>query len=103
MTGGRLLGVAMALLVTAGAAGDARADLYCKTVIGEVEGFGQTFSRFTAERSREKAIEAEKARRREMGREVVKIERQEPTCEAVYPLGFEEWYCRAEADVCVEG
>ncbi|MFP4538392.1 MAG: hypothetical protein ACLFPA_08830 [Dichotomicrobium sp.] len=102
MTGCRLLCAAMVLVVMAAAAGGARADLYCKTVIGEVEGFGKSFSRSTAERSREEAIAEEKARRREMGREVVKIERQESACEAVYPLGFQEWYCRAEADVCVE-
>ncbi len=83
-------------------AGEARADIYCKTVIGEVEGFGQDYTRFSAERSREEAIEAELARRREMGREVVKVEREESTCEAVYPLGFEEWYCIAKADVCVD-
>jgi hypothetical protein len=79
----------------------AHAQLYCTTVIGEVEGFGQDYTRFTAERSRDEAIAAEKARRREMGREVEKVDVAETECEAVYPLGFEEWYCVAKADVCV--
>jgi len=89
---------AVAMLV---ASSPAHAQLYCKTVIGEVEGFGQDYTRFTAERSRDKAIAAERARRREMGREVEKVEIADTECEAVYPLGFEEWYCVAKADVCV--
>ncbi len=89
---------AVAVLVMSSAA---QAQLYCKTVIGEVEGFGQDFTRFTAERSRDEAIAAEKARRREMGRKVEKVEVAETECKAVYPLGFEEWYCVAKADVCV--
>ncbi len=83
-------------------AGQVRADIYCKEIIGEVEGFGQDYTRFTAERSREKAIQAELDRRSEMGREVVKVERRDAECNAVYPLGFEEWYCVAKADVCVD-
>jgi len=83
-------------------AGGARADLYCRTVTGEVEGFGEDYTRFTAERSREKAIEAELSRWREMRREVVRVERDEPECKAVYPLGFEEWSCVAKADICVK-
>lgn len=89
---------AVAVLVMSSAA---QAQLYCKTVIGEVEGFGQDFTRFTAERSRDEAIAAEKVRRREMGRKVEKVEVAETECKAVYPLGFEEWYCVAKADVCV--
>ncbi|RIA56087.1 hypothetical protein [Dichotomicrobium thermohalophilum] len=95
----RTLMVAAALLSLAG---EARASSYCRTVIGEVEGFGQDYTRFSAERNREKAIEAELGRWREMRREVVSIEREETACEAVYPLGFEEWYCVAKADVCVK-
>jgi len=80
----------------------AQAGIYCKTVSGEVEGFGNGYTRFTAERSRDRAIAAEKARRREMGREVVKVDVHETQCKDVYPLGFEEWHCVAKADVCVE-
>jgi hypothetical protein len=83
-------------------AGEAQAGPYCRTVMGEVEGFGQDYTRFTTERSREKAIEAELERWREMRREVIKVERQEAECKAVYPLGFEEWYCVATAEVCVK-
>lgn len=79
-----------------------QAALYCKTVTGEVEGFGQDYTRFTAERSRDRAVVVEKARRREMGRKVVQVKSHETECKAVYPLGFEEWYCVAKADVCVE-
>jgi len=74
---------------------------YCRTVTGEVEGFGQSYTRSTAERSRDKAMAAEKARWREVGREIVKIEARETECKAVYPLGFEEWYCVARTEVCV--
>lgn len=94
-----MLMIAAAALAFGGAA---QGGTYCRTVIGEVEGFGQDYTRFTAERSREKAIEAELERWREMRREVVKVERQEAECKAVYPLGFEEWYCVAKADVCVK-
>lgn len=94
------LAIFTAMLAFAAPSGT-HAQLYCKTVVGEVEGFGQDYTRFSAERSRDKAIEAEKARRREMGRKVEKVEVAETHCEAVYPLGFEEWYCVAKADVCV--
>jgi len=58
--------VILAAIVMLAASSAAHAQLYCKTVIGEVEGFGQDYTRFTAERSRDKAIAAEKARRREL-------------------------------------
>lgn len=98
----RRLTLVAVFIAQAAFAGDARADLYCRTVTGEVEGFGQDYTRFTAERSREKVIEAELARWREMRREIAKLERQESECKAVYPLGFEEWYCVAKADICVQ-
>ncbi len=82
--------------------GAAQAGTYCRTLTGEVEGFGQEYTRTSAERNRERAIEAELARWREMRREVVKVERGDAECKAVYPLGFEEWYCVAEAEVCVD-
>lgn len=99
----KVAGSALAVLVVfAGVGGaDADPDVYCKTVTGEVEGFGQSFTRSTAERSRDKAVAAEKARRRETGREIVRIEARETECKAVYPLGFEEWHCIARTDVCV--
>jgi len=79
-----------------------QAELYCKSVTGEVEGFGESYTRFTAERSRDKAVAAQKAGWGEMGRKVVKIEPHDTECKAVYPLGFEEWHCVAKTDVCVE-
>ena len=88
-------------LLASGRATVSASEIYCKTVSGAVEGFGQSYTRFTAERARDEAVETERARRREMGREIVKVETYDTTCEAVYPLGFEEWSCVAKADVCV--
>lgn len=96
-----LITAAIALLITA-APLSVQAGVYCKTVIGEVEGFGKNSTRFAAERDRDEALAQEKARRREMGREILEIRPQETTCKAVYPLGFKEWYCVAKTDVCVK-
>jgi len=82
--------------------GAVQAGTYCRTLTGEVEGFGQDYTRSSAERNRERAIETELSRWREMRRKVVKVERRDAECKAVYPLGFEEWYCIAEAEVCVD-
>jgi len=99
----RVAGVALAGLVflVGMSAAHAKPGVYCRTVTGEVEGFGQGYTRSTAERSRDKAVSAERARWREMRREIVKVEARETECKAVYPLGFEEWHCIARTDVCV--
>lgn len=99
----KLAGPALAALILLAcvSAAHAKPGVYCRTVSGEVEGFGQSYTRSTAERSRDKAVSAERARWREMRREIVKVEARETECKAVYPLGFEEWHCIARTDVCV--
>ena len=74
--------------------------LRCKTVLGEVEGFGKESVRSTAEQSRFKAIAAETAHRKDIGQKVASVELQETECVAVYPIGAEEWHCMARAKVC---
>ena len=99
----KVTGSCVAVLLLAVSVGSASAapDVYCRTVTGEVEGFGQNYTRETAERSRDKAVTAERERWREMRREIVNIEARETECKAVYPLGFEEWHCIARTEVCV--
>ncbi len=98
----RIAGLAVAIAMAwAGDLAAAEQAPYCRTLTGEVEGFGQNFTRSTAERSRDAAVSAEKTRWREVGREIVRIEPRETECVAVYPLGFEEWRCIARTDVCV--
>jgi hypothetical protein len=75
-------------------------NLRCKTVLGEVEGFGKESVRSTAEQSRLKAIAAEEAHRKEIGQQVASVDLQETECVAVYPIGAEEWHCMARAKVC---
>ena len=74
--------------------------LRCKTVLGEVEGFGKESVRSTAEQSRLKAIAAEEAHRKEIGQKVASVDLAETECLAVYPIGAEEWHCMARAKVC---
>lgn len=74
--------------------------LRCKTVLGEVEGFGKESVRATAEKSRLKAIAAEKTHRKEIGQQVASVDLEETECVAVYPIGAEEWHCMARAKVC---
>ncbi len=74
--------------------------LRCKTVLGEVEGFGKESVRSTAEQSRLKAIAAEEAHRKDIGQQVASVDLQETECVAVYPIGAEEWHCMARAKVC---
>ncbi len=74
--------------------------LRCKTVLGEVEGFGKESVRATAEQSRLKAIAAEEAHRKDIGQKVASVDLQETECVAVYPIGPEEWLCMARAKVC---
>ena len=83
-------------------AANAESELYCYPVMGEVEGFGKNYTRFTAERSRDKAVAAQKARWDEMRREIASIEPRQTECEAVYPIGVEEWHCIARTEVCVK-
>ncbi|MEZ5924570.1 MAG: hypothetical protein R3D57_09325 [Hyphomicrobiaceae bacterium] len=72
----------------------------CKTVLGEVEGFGQESVRATAEKSRQKAIAEETAHRRVIGQSVARVDLEDTECVAVYPIGAEEWHCMARAKVC---
>lgn len=74
--------------------------LRCKTVLGEVEGFGKESVRSTAEQSRLKAIAAEEAHRKDIGQKIASVDLQETECVAVYPIGAEEWHCMARAKVC---
>lgn len=74
--------------------------LRCKTVLGEVEGFGKESVRATAEQSRLKAIATEEAHRKEIGQKVASVDLQATECVAVYPIGAEEWHCMARAKVC---
>lgn len=74
--------------------------LRCRTVLGEVEGFGKESVRSTAEKSRLKAIAAEKAHRSEIGQQVASVDLIDTECVAVYPIGAEEWHCMARAKVC---
>lgn len=76
--------------------------LRCKTVTGEVEGFFRDSIVWASEKNRTRAIAAEKARRRAMGQEVVKVELHETVCKETYPIGLKEWHCVAKADVCVK-
>ncbi len=100
-------GAACAVVLTIGLSGlswpaSADPDLYCYSVMGEVEGFGQNYTRSTSERSRDEAIAEQKTRWAEMRREIASIEPQETECEAVYPIGLEEWHCIARAEICVK-
>ncbi len=61
--------------------------LRCKTVLGEVEGFGKESVRSTAEQSRLKAIATEEAHRKDIGQKVASVDLQETECVAVYPIG----------------
>ena len=76
------------------------AQLRCKTVLGEVEGFVKESVRSTAEKSRIKAIADEKAHRKVIGQQVASVDLEETECVAVYPIGAEEWHCMARAKVC---
>lgn len=77
-------------------------NLRCKTVLGEVEGFGKESVRSTAEQSRLRSIAEEKAHRAEIGQTVASVDLEETECVAVYPIGAEEWHCMARAKVCAE-
>ena len=72
----------------------------CKTVLGEVEGFGKESVRVTAEQNRVRAIADEKAHRSAIGQTVARVALEETECVAVYPIGAEEWHCMARAKVC---
>jgi hypothetical protein len=74
--------------------------LRCKTVLGEVEGFGKESVRSTAEKSRLKAIATETAHRKEIGQTVASVDLEATECVAVYPIRAEEWHCMARAKVC---
>lgn len=74
--------------------------LRCKTVLGEVEGFGKESVRSTAEQSRLRAIAAEETHRKQIGQQVASVDLMETECVAVYPIGAEEWHCMARAKVC---
>lgn len=74
--------------------------LRCKTVLGEVEGFGKESVRSTAEQNRVRAIADEKAHRTKIGQVVTNVDLEETECVAVYPIGAEEWHCMARAKVC---
>lgn len=76
--------------------------LRCKTVLGEVEGFGRESVRSTAEQSRLKAIAAETEHRKVIGQTIASIDLEETECVAVYPIGAEEWHCMARARVCAQ-
>lgn len=74
--------------------------LRCKTVLGEVEGFGKESVRSTAEQSRLRAVAEEKSHRTAIGQTVASVDLEETECVAVYPIGAEEWHCMARAKVC---
>jgi hypothetical protein len=84
------------------AASPSKPNLRCKTVLGEVEGFGRESVRATAEKSREKVIAAEVAHRKEIGQTVASVDLQATECVAVYPIGAEEWHCMARARICAQ-
>ncbi len=75
-------------------------NLRCKTVLGEVEGFGKESVRSTAEQNRVRAIADEKTRRSQIGQTVASVALEDTECVAVYPIGAEEWHCMARAKVC---
>ena len=74
--------------------------LRCKTVLGEVEGFGKDSVRSTAEQNRVRAIADEQAHRTEIGQKIASVDLEDTECVAVYPIGAEEWHCMARAKVC---
>ena len=75
-------------------------NLRCKTVLGEVEGFGKESVRSTAEQNRVRAIADEKTHRSQIGQTVASVALEDTECVAVYPIGAEEWHCMARAKVC---